>query len=1211
MIYIITMNEVMINGNLCTIGSSVYNIRQDKNFILNKYYVKYQNPNSYINIEFENEKDFINCYSEMIENNIQGRFFHEKIDIYSVKLFFDIDIKYEKDNQEYLDKYFNIPNDKLEKIIIKLILDVLRPLIHENLEFYLKYIISSHHRYDKKSFRIIFPNLYFENIQDEKIFILNKFEEFLNIIDIGIYKHGQCRLIESSKRGIEGAFNIKEKIKFDENFLINCNENYEGFLFINDVVDTVNTTEEYFLEGREKISFIDMDKLIELDYPEIYQDYILKPVKNNPNSFRLNNRGNAKCVISNKFTHKKDNARIYITTTVTDIYINAWCYNNDCCSYNYDCLPGKKELKRIKYNYTPKYDDKKFYDSLLHFNNKNSKPELNFDGYKRFYTENKYLDINEIKPYLKSLLYLSLPCGKGKTTIATKAIIQLINEYTNLKKINNLFVIIVSCRRTLTFGIEQDFNETLKKYGMKERFENYLITSEKLIKEFKSNFRIISPESIHKLCKDLTGEGNEKKEIYLINEEFPHLISQFNNKNTHGDELINNKSTFVELNKKAFGILCMSGTPDRITNGYIKDITNLPPISYDFMVKSPVKNLTVYNDGKIGEINMINTLYEKIQNKEFPIGIGWYRGVNSQNHKVSKLDKFEKKLKIFFPDSRIKIINSKTDSVELELFGRNPDEYLQEVDIFIYTSSAYIGVDIQTKFKSCFIFCNYLCANDPTGIIQMLWRLRQCLDNYIVMSRFNSFIKTDKQELKTAVINFTDATKSGDLNKIEHKINYKELKKISSQFDDIVNANNFRIIFLRNNFCEEFNKYAYNNRISLIFDIDHRDLKDIPLLVDEKKSKKINTDLIKEKIYNFTLELNNIELININDYEILQRKHDKDLNDYNKIRKYNIYKNGYTGILTEDTVKCYYANSNEIYNLNILSNFTIQEIINDDSKETLDKLKIIDDIINGEQYENCIMSVEAKNRIKNNLMNIFNCNTATHINSDDREQKAKDKIINNISYKIRDVEEVLKQDDISLHELLTPLRSNKFRAYIALKCLYLFNLPILESKCYERKEFIELCKTIHKIYLINFYENEKMWSAYLIYLGYGKGAIKLLSNKTLVIVEKNSKILIEFIRKIISPFGMRLRIIEDKNKTKKHKYIFELKTIIKNNISVFQQEGKIPIINYKWVNAPIINEETKKNYEKLNELINIIPLKKSKKNKSKKSKTNKKTLNID
>jgi len=125
--------------------------------------------------------------------------------------------------------------------------------------------------------------------------------------------------------------------------------------------------------------------------------------------------------------------------------------------------------------------------------------------------------------------------------------------------------------------------------------------------------------------------------------------------------------------------------------------------------------------------------------------------------------------------------------------------------------------------------------------------------------------------------------------------------------------------------------------------------------------------------------------------------------------------------------------------------------------------------------------------------------------------------------------------------------------------LYNFNLPILNSKVYNKNEFTLKCNEVREQLINEYKENSKLWNSYLYYLGYRDTQIQELLKPT---TDNSNKIILAFMRNIIRPFGMELQIKKDTHETCNHKYIFNLKEDLKRCISVFKTEGRIPLINY-------------------------------------------------
>jgi len=1188
----------------------------------NKYPLKYQTEKGYVNVNFNNEPEFIKVYNEIIHRNIKGCFLHEIIKEGIVKLFFDIDIKDIDENKIY----FQYSNEELETEIINILYKLIKSYNHTiNDEYLNNYILATHHRDNKKSFRIIYPNLTFNNIKEQKQFVLKIGKGYFNIIDLGIYKLGQCRLIYSSKRGIKGKFEVKNFTNFNDDFLICNSSNTKQTIKILGI-----NHKNINIEKCDDIDYEYIDELLNDKYTDIYKKYRLIFNKSNE-TFKLENRGNAKCFINQCEIHKKDNTNIYINKYHNKIDIKLCCFK---CKDKYDKVEKTDYIKTI---HTIKLKNEilkqTFYDNLKLRYKKNENNKLEFVNWKINYNSKKYLELDDVKDYLQSLLYLALYCAGGKTTIMEKIVKYLINVEMKEEHDNkNLYVVFLSCRRTLTAGIFTDLNKALENENIK--FESYLMPcGKKSINKFTSNFRVISPESLYKLCGDLIGKENAHKKIYVINEEMPHLINQFQSIKTHGEQLHKNRKTFEELNNNAIGICCLSGTPDKITNKYIRTLTNLKPIVIDFVNKNPIKSLKIYKDKN--KTNMMNELYKNIENKQYPILIGWYDGVNTTSKmKISKLDKFEKLIKLKYKDANITIICSKTDEkLKLE-YGNNPTLFLEKykTDIFIFSSTSGIGNNILTQFKSGFFFFNLNCCGDPSNTTQMIWRGRKCPINHCIISYYGKKYKTETEQREKLEDNY-EYFINGDkkLKEIEHNINFNKLKNLKEK--SIKNIIEDRGKYLNQNYIKYFIKYSYNNRIHLEFEgDDETDDKYFNL----KENKNLSKELTEEQETKYTNEFIEAKKLNVEEYEILTGKITKNENDYLMMSKYHLYKFGFIGEANKGILKC-----NSKINRRILSN--IRTIIN---------FKVDDDLIYNDEKDEKINMIEKlmkpyqnlneNARIKIYSILIKGCDLEINKELGTDKELAEDKIIRCLKYKIKEIEELIKCEDFEDRDIIMIMSDYKIKTYITMLFLHLFKLPILKENVYDRLQFNTLCENIIKIINIELSINIKLWNAYFYLMGFNEGQLKKLLMSEIIgdtdymknrkketyeiskmmyiktygkekgiklldveyekdkineinevneineeIKKSSHKAMIEFIRLIIGNYGMELCVIEDKNNTLNHKYIFSFKKILKDNLSIFKTHNKIPLLNYYYDEIDKLSDDTRTKINQLNNLLNI------------------------
>jgi hypothetical protein len=1208
------INDILIKDNLLYVDDTPYIIltnkkEEDKYFSNNansqKYLIKYELPNNkYVKVDFKTKKHFIEVYNNCIINNVKGLYFHEIINNKNIKLFFDIDIKNTKANE----KYFNMTDRQLcEEIINNVINANIKDYNKSYSSFLNGVIIGTNHRENKKSFRIIYPNLGFDNVKGLKNFILKVFENKYDFIDCAVYQSNNscsCRLIYSLKVGETEGFKritqLKNKnVLFDTSFLVNgglettfiietdyeLNENLDKNEFC-DVSDNDELNNTKLLKNMLKLE--DIRQLLNVKHKNIMNSYKLSQ-GNKFNQFILTNKGGAPCFIGNKDgkTHKKDNAVIYVNLTPSMRYVNLTCYGCKNDNVKYGKLINKKIINEDEYK------SKSFYDNLNLTMDKYEVEDIEFIGYDKFYSNDKYLSLEELTPHLDKLLYLSIFCGGGKTYITCRILKYIIDVKKQLEHKNkNLYIVIVSPRRVLTSGIIEQQNNLLEEDGvLTALFQSYLNYSGTTIKEFTSNFRICSPESLDKLCGDLI--NNDNKQIYMVIEETPHTIRQFQGK-THKNALTKNIKCFEKLIKKSFGLCCLSATPDNISNKYLKKLVINKPVAFDFTQKTPVKNLIIYNDtpedkkkGIIsGRTLMINHLFNELKNRNYPIAFGWYEGTNATDKlKTSKLDKFINRIKSKFGNDLIitTIYGATDDKIKCD-FGRNPIKFLEDekTQLFIYTSTLNVGTDIQYKFKNNYLFINRMCCNHASDFIQMIWRTRICNNNHMIMSYFNAVSKTEIEKLTLDIKKFKNlTTKDEDIKLIKSGINYEELNnKLDNSEYGIIEVIEDMDKHSKKNYIIDLLTYCKHNRIiiQMFEEVDNNKIEDIYNLKEFKTVDKEYKELVELE---HEQTINTLELLNVDDYNKLQDKMDKNNDDYISIKKYNIYKNGYVGALTVDLLKCYYDKNfmKNIKNIKLLLNFKhtieFEEVKNDDIFSIIDKL-----MLNHTHYTLKIQSAMKKNYIANFKIKYNNTITNDALT-------VKKNLLKNISFKLNDIKNIIDSatDKTSLiKELTYNIEDDKFKCYVALWFIVSLDIPILQNRVYTRQEFETLTEKVDKFLKLEVVNNKKLLKVYLKYVDYTKASIKNLLKNT------DSKAVVILIKSIVKIFGMTFKFKEDKNATKKHKYILDLKKKIRKNISIYKQNQKIPLINHEECNITNIDSELRQRIQDVETLI-LNPIK--------------------
>jgi len=256
-----------------------------------------------------------------------------------------------------------------------------------------------------------------------------------------------------------------------------------------------------------------------------------------------------------------------------------------------------------------------------------------------------------------------------------------------------------------------------------------------------------------------------------------------------------------------------------------------------------------------------------------------------------------------------------------------------------------------------------------------------------------------------------------------------------------------------------------------------------------------------------------------------------------------------------------------------------------------------------EDLKTIIINKQLKNIFISNQDEL--CNICNLIRCDNKS-------IDDLNLKLNDIINSLKLNNLSIKYYLNSTGGNKLKSFINLYLIKLFNLSIIKVKIYNRKIFYELCESV-KYKLLNFHKNNPLYFKFIfnIYL-----KININLNKVNII---------HLIKKILKLFNRKLTIIEDKNKTNNHIYIFEFnKYIDKLNNYKYKLKKiksnkrksllKIKNQNYKLKlkNKIKNNTHTKNIYDTLI-MLNMIELKQLIKYKKLKgfSKFNKKTLIIN
>ena len=246
-----------------------------------------------------------------------------------------------------------------------------------------------------------------------------------------------------------------------------------------------------------------------------------------------------------------------------------------------------------------------------------------------------------------------------------------------------------------------------------------------------------------------------------------------------------------------------------------------------------------------------------------------------------------------------------------------------------------------------------------------------------------------------------------------------------------------------------------------------------------------------------------------------------------------------------------------------------------------DKFKLIDNLMLKYKHYTPKMQVI----IKQNFIKNLNINFSNSIIND--EKTIKINLLKNISFKLNDIKNIIDSEDDTnnlIKELSYNIEDDKFKCYVALWFMVKLGIPIFKNRIFTKEEFEIITSETKNILNLEYKKNKRLLKAYLGYLNYTKSSIEKLLTNT------DSKAVIILIKNIVSVFGMKFQFKEDKNKTKKHKYILDLKTKFRKNMSIYKQSQKIPLINHEEIKINNVNDELRQKIYDIEKLI-LNPLK--------------------
>jgi len=1111
------------------------------------YVVKYQvSEHNFKNVVFQNIYEFIDIYRKCILHG-DPTYFHEIPDRGVggfIKLFLDLDITTRSKNLYRQLHDCETVEDELT-ILKSIILDPIGETDFND------WHISSHHRRDKFSYHFIHRKKVFVSVTELGEFVRTHYTHAA--IDYGVYRaNHSMRLLYSSKRGTPGYITPLHPQELSNR---NLEENliYTPIVIPNQhvLVRCPVSTEPRAPLLHEEMSYT-LPEILQCLPEDLVKGY--KFIQQTPTKYLLQRRPNIQvsCIQCERL-HERQNALLYINRTDTNFVIRYQCLN-------YRPTAGQSKVIDL-YRETFEKIKKKVYPELMRLQS-DPRKELSVSSlgvsaantadltkYQVVNIDTPYLEYATIEPllrqYKKLNLFLYLPCGMGKSSRC----VDIINRYTT----SDDLVLFLTCRRTLNSNLLHRINAGIT--DPRKRLKSYMVGG-KVIQTYDEtdNARIVQVESLSKLCSDMIDRiMNDGCRLFLFLDEYPNTIKQLSS-NTNRTQIHDNQKVFINLVKRSDYNICMSGTPDVFTTEFLVDVNSHENVVMRPTEIRPMKDLYVYEDRPTLTRRLMNTLshlHEDVQSgvKSLPIGVCWTDGV--KNHKVvSKLDKFIKLVRHLYPRLNILVICSHTKQTVIEEFSRNPDIYLtaHDIHVLIYTPTMYIGVDITIPFTECFMYIYYRNTYDPTDIIQLVFRLRQCRNNHMIIGSYGMHIQLDSaQDIRkriTAVMNLsTELDVPAQMNS-----NIDYLSKLGK-------LNHTRTQYLVRHYLVSLYQYLVNNRI-LVRSYEDYTI-DMEQCLSVREMKKVARECAKTLKHEKLDVLNSAKVLTPEEYTAIQTRDFKTSEEYSQIIKYHIHHYlGYDGEITKEILRIRNTHYTTIRNLRMFLD------IEDDNEQVVDIAQL--DLMR--RVEEMLITGEGLYP-KQDMHNLTTLGKQVLRKIHYRRLGVK---LNTIAYKMKrpyteilklrvrskllDFNELMDQED--LHALVWNCKDYQYKTYVAIYFIGLFDLPILQECTYEKDAFMTLCKSVQS----NLKElrelNEISFTSYMTILGYDRKR-NLDPLMEIEIDETTLKPYITFLNKIVELFGFE---VKSRNSNNLPIYNITFKPILKKHLSLFRRNGKVPLI---------------------------------------------------
>lgn len=769
---------------------------------------------------------FISDYKTLFNVcNGQTKHYYENVEVdESVKLYLDIDYKLKENdtmNGDFLlNQCLNLVNDKLDKEY-----DINDPSI----------IVLTASTNQKISFHIIYNNVSFYDIYKAKKFMSEIKHELIDnkVLDMNIYKTSCFRILWSSKLGKNNS------LKYYKSF--NYNKTTDEQLFYDCLVkNTLNNTYEIEYVEEVKPEPIVENKEVVKEYKNIDLDNIVVNTEEEELFYMLNPA---------KYDDYNDWVKLGLLIKSLkfsfDVFHNISKLSpkyksEDECRNVFNGLTPKRQISMGLLHYLAKKDNVQKYNEYRMKQN-NIKKKLREDAHvmsRRYLLANQKLDDIENDEYQKRIHefmtndnYKVLSQRSPYDTGKTNGLKEIIRKY------NNMRILFLSYRRTLTNDLLSEFGE----FG----FEDY-----KNNKNLHTYDRVIVQiESLLKLSPDyLFNDYVEYPKFDLIIiDEIESCLNQFSSKDTFKKN--SPKEVFEFLEKVIENsllqngkILCLDGDIDDRSYCFLDHFQQL---------SETYKSHHIINDVVVRKLNFTITEDDKDFKQKFINDI-------EQNHKVILVSlnstlsiEYEKELKTSFPNKSIKIYTSKTDDETKEKDLKNVREsWLCDVLIYTPTIESGVNFDVDNHFEKIY---GVICAGStsPRGFFQMLNRCRKLKENNIlVLNQSLVFHNTSEfytyDEVKEGLIFENDIK----LSAIDVRVDNKIMKKLAlTLHDKIYIHNRVEDINKMHYFLDIFVKMSNNKGHTVTFETFHK--KHVKTDDNNAKSEKIiNANDITFETYN-------------------------------------------------------------------------------------------------------------------------------------------------------------------------------------------------------------------------------------------------------------------------------------------------------------------------------------------------------------------------